>query len=90
MQAGKYSIELAALGGAGAGVEGTIASDDDLATARRLYRAGAADNPDRVVLLCDRARILARSDRRDHMPSCLDFKRAIELTTFGIRSVSVA
>jgi hypothetical protein len=49
-------------------VAGTIASDDDLTTARQLYHATAADNPDRVVLLCDRSRILARSDRRDAMP----------------------
>jgi hypothetical protein len=46
-----------------------IASDDDLATARRLYRAAAADNPDRVVPLCQGARVLARSDRRDDMPT---------------------
>jgi hypothetical protein len=51
MSAGKYSIELCAPGGPDHGVEGTIASDDDLTTARRLYRAAAADNPDRVVLL---------------------------------------
>jgi hypothetical protein len=68
-RSGKYTIELCAPGGPDAGIEGTIARDDDLATARRLYRAAAADNPDRVVLLCDRARILAWSDRRDDMPS---------------------
>jgi hypothetical protein len=65
---GKYSIELCPPGG-GAGVERVIASDDDLKTARRLYRAAAADNPDRVVLLCHGGWILARSDCRDDMPS---------------------
>ena len=69
MLAGKYSIELCASGGPDQGVEGTIDSDDDLTTARQLYRKAAAANPDRVVLLCDRARILARSDQRDDMPS---------------------
>jgi hypothetical protein len=66
---GKYSIELCPPGGVRAGVEGVIASDDDLTTARRLYRAAAADNPDRVVLLCQGGRIFARSDRRDDMPA---------------------
>jgi hypothetical protein len=51
MAEGKHSIELCPPGGVRAGVEGVIASDDDLTTARRLYRAAAADNPDRVVLL---------------------------------------
>jgi hypothetical protein len=66
---GKYTIELCAPGGPSAGVDGTIASDDDLTTARQLYRRAAADHLDRVVLLCDRTRILARSDRPDAMPA---------------------
>jgi hypothetical protein len=51
MPEGKYSIACAP-GGPGAGVEGTIASDDDLTAARRLYRAAAADNPDRGMRGC--------------------------------------
>ena len=35
---GKYPIELCRPGGPGAGIEGAIASDDDLTTARALYR----------------------------------------------------
>jgi hypothetical protein len=50
-------------GGPDAGIEGIIASDDNLTTARNLYRAAAADNPGRVVLLCQGDRIVARSDR---------------------------
>ena len=50
-----------------AAVEGAIASDDDLTTARALYRQAVASNPDRVVLLRDRARVLARSDRPETM-----------------------
>ena len=65
----KYSIELAAQAVLTFGIDGVIASDDDLTTARAFYRAAAADNPDRVILLCDRARILARSDRPDSMPA---------------------
>jgi hypothetical protein len=50
------------------GIEGLIASDDDLSTARKLYSAAAADNPGRVVLLCQSGRILARSNEPDTMP----------------------
>ena len=64
---GKYTIELCRPGGYGAGVEGVIASEDNLGTARALYRYAIANHPDRVVLLCDRARVLARSDRPDTM-----------------------
>jgi hypothetical protein len=62
MTEAKYTIELCAPGGPDFGVECVIASDGDLKTARRLYRAAAADNPERVVLLCHGAWILARSD----------------------------
>jgi hypothetical protein len=64
----KYTIELCSPGGPDAGVEGVIASDDDLTTARTLYRLAAAADPERVILLCDGGRILARSDRPDDMP----------------------
>jgi hypothetical protein len=56
-------------GGPYVGIEGTIASDDDLTKARALYRQASTSNPDRVVLLCDGGRILARSDRSDDMPT---------------------
>ena len=69
MTNGKYPIELCPLGGVRAGVEGVIASDDDLTTARRLYRAAAADNAGRVVLLRQNARIPAHSDRRQNVRS---------------------
>jgi hypothetical protein len=69
MMEGKYTIELCPPGAIRAGVEGIIASDDDLATARKLYRAATADNPGRVVILCQSGRVLARSDERDTMPS---------------------
>ena len=68
MTGGKYTIELCRPGGFRAGVEGVIASEDDLSMARALYQYAVANNRDRLVLLCDRARILARSDRPDSMP----------------------
>ena len=40
---------------------------EHLTTARRLYRTAAADNLSLVVLLCQGARIFARSDRPDTM-----------------------
>jgi hypothetical protein len=55
--------------GPDAAIEGVITSEDDLTKARALYRLAIAHNPDRVILLRDRARILARSDRPDTMPS---------------------
>ena len=72
---GKYTIELCRPGGPGAGIEGAIASDDDLTTARPLYRRAVESNPDRVVLLADRARILARSDRPETMPGLIQHQR---------------
>jgi hypothetical protein len=65
---GKYTIELCQPGGVRVGVEGIIASDDDLTTARKLYRAAAHSNPGREVLFCHGGEILARSDRPDDMP----------------------
>jgi hypothetical protein len=64
----KYSIEICSPGGVRAGVEGIIARDDDPSTARKLYRAAAADNPGRGVILRESGRILARSDEPDSMP----------------------
>ena len=65
---GKYSIELFREGGEGAGIESVIVRHDSLATARALYKAAVLDHPDRLVMLCDRARVLARSDRPETMP----------------------
>ena len=53
--------------GFAAGVEDVITSDDNLTQANELYWHFVAVNPGRVVLLCDRACVLARSDRLDAM-----------------------
>lgn len=66
--AGKYTVELCRQGGPDFGVERVLEDADDLTTARGLYRSWALRSPGRVILLCDRARILARSDRPDQMP----------------------
>jgi len=61
---GRYSVELFREAGEGAGIEATLARHDDLATARALYRWHTLNNPGRLVMLCVRARVLARSDRQ--------------------------
>ena len=65
---GKYSVELFKEGGEGAGQEEIIDRHDNLTVARAIYRGQVSQNPGRLVMLCDRARILARSDRPETMP----------------------
>jgi hypothetical protein len=60
---GKYTVELCRPGGEDTGIERVFERQDDLAIAHKLYRTIAAEFPGRVVMLCDRARVLARSDR---------------------------
>jgi len=43
-------------------------SDDRLEAARALYWRTVMKYPGRLVMLCDRARVLARSDRPNTMP----------------------
>ncbi|MGC2075080.1 MAG: hypothetical protein WA728_03410, partial [Xanthobacteraceae bacterium] len=64
---GKYTIELCRPGGEGAGIERVFERQDDLTIARKLYRTISKEYPDRVVMLCDGASVLARSDRPDKM-----------------------
>jgi len=63
---GKYSVELFKEGGEGE--EEIIDRHDNLTVARALYRGRVSQYPGRLVMLCDRARILARSDRPETMP----------------------
>jgi hypothetical protein len=65
---GKYTIELCRPGGEDAGIERVFERQDDLAIARKLYRTIATEYPGRLVMLCNRACVLARSDRPDTMP----------------------
>ena len=66
--AGRYTIELFEIGGEGAGLECVLDSDDRLDTARALYQRALIKYRGRLVMLCDRASVLARSDRSDTMP----------------------
>ena len=63
---GRYSIELFHVDGEGAGVDQVLARYENLTIARACLRANKF--PGRLVMLCDRARVLARSDRPETMP----------------------
>jgi hypothetical protein len=63
---GKYTIELRRPGGEDAAIERVF--ERDLAIARKLFTILANKYPDRLIMLCDRARVLARSDQPDRMP----------------------
>jgi hypothetical protein len=65
---GKYSIELFRDGGEGAGIEKILVRHDSLTAARVLYKAVVLNYAERLIMLCDRARVLARSDRPETMP----------------------
>ena len=58
----KYSIELFKPGGEGTGIEEILDRHADLNTARSIYRT-LEQYPDRLIMLCDGTRVLARSDR---------------------------
>ena len=60
---GKYTVELFKQGGEGAGIERVLASNDSLPIALGLYDLHRIEHPDRLVTLCDRARVIRRSDR---------------------------
>ena len=64
---GKYSVELFK-DGEGAGQEEIVDRHDNLTVARAIYRGRVAQYPGRLVMFCDRARVLARSDRPETMP----------------------
>jgi hypothetical protein len=57
----QYSIELIKDSRDGP-TASILARENDLDTARALYRFCAEQFPNRVILLADRARVLARSD----------------------------
>lgn len=63
---GRYSIELFSEGGEG--VEQTLFRADALSTARELYKVAVAQYRGQLIMLYDRARVLARSDCPETMP----------------------
>jgi hypothetical protein len=66
---GRYTIGLFQPGGAGAGLECVLESDDRLeGGSSALYWRTVMKYPGRLAMLCDRARVLARSDQPNAMP----------------------
>jgi hypothetical protein len=65
---GKYTIELFRDSGERAGIERVLVQHHSLATSRALYKAAVKNNPERLVILRDRSRILERSDQPATMP----------------------
>jgi hypothetical protein len=63
--AGRHRIELY---GEGAGIVAVIDGDDLLEVARSLYWRAIMNHPNRLEMLCDRARIIAGSDQAETMP----------------------
>jgi hypothetical protein len=66
--AGRYTIVLFRDGGEGAGIECVLDNDDHRDAARALYRQAVVQHPGQLVMLCDRAHVLARSDRSKKTP----------------------
>jgi hypothetical protein len=57
----RYSIELFKQGGEG--IEQVLDRHADIKIARSIYRNSVERYPGRLVVLCDGARVLTRSDR---------------------------
>jgi hypothetical protein len=60
----KYSIKP---GAEDAGIEEILDRHVDLKVARSIYRASVEKYPRRLIMLCDGAQVLARSDRPETM-----------------------
>ena len=58
----RSTIRLFKKCGESAGIGG-LSSDDGLCAVRRTYRQAIEEHPDRLIMLCDRSIVLARSDR---------------------------
>jgi hypothetical protein len=57
--AGRYRIEISS-----EGIVAVVDSDNRLDVARSLYWHAVMNHPNRLVLLCDRDRVIARSDHQ--------------------------
>ena len=63
---GKYSIELLRTGGEGTAIEKILVRHKSLNIARALYKAAVLNYSERLIMLCDRTRVLARSGSARH------------------------
>jgi hypothetical protein len=60
----RYWVALFNKGGETAGVERELARENQINAAQAKYKQSVAAYPNRLVMLCDRAVVLARSDRQ--------------------------
>ena len=75
----RYTIELFREGGESVGVEQVLFSEDDLWSACLLYKAATGQYPGRLLMLCNRTRVLARSDWPETMPDIKERARLEKL-----------
>jgi hypothetical protein len=73
VEQGRYWIALFKKGGESAGIERQLARHDEFDRAYSIYSQMVTNYPARLVMLCDRARVLARSDR----PATMSVMRAV-------------
>lgn len=62
---GGYAVELFRGENMGSGIEAVLGQESNLKTALVLYNLMVAHYPGRLIMLCDGARVLARSDSLD-------------------------
>jgi hypothetical protein len=63
-----WPFQLFKEGGEGADQKEIIDRHENLTVARAIYRGRVSQYPGRLVMLCDRAQVLARSDWPETMP----------------------
>lgn len=66
---GRYAVELFRDESVGSGIEAVLGQESNLKTALVLYKLMIAHYPGRLIVLCDQAHVLARSDRPATMAS---------------------
>ena len=64
---GRYAVELFRDESVGSGIEAVLGQESNLKTALVLYNLMVAHYPGRLIILCDRAGVLARSDHAERM-----------------------
>ena len=64
----RYTVWLFKSDGESAGIGRVIDTSDDLDALRLSYWQAIIHYSDRLIMLCDRAIVLARSDRLETMP----------------------
>ena len=64
----RYTVWLFETDGESAGIDRVIDTSDDLDALRLSYWQAIIQYSDRLIMVCDRAIVLARSDRREMMP----------------------